>query len=130
MSRVARSWQHFNRNVREVRQLVIVGQEHIAARFDGGRKMQGIGQPVAPWLSRWDCRVAMAAPDSAGPGVHRGGQSQRPQVRPVEKPEEVRKSLAVAGAEQWNQTLCTSQLADREAMAGRSSAVRCLIARC
>lgn len=59
----------------------------------------------------------MAAPDSAGPCMHRGSQAQRPQVRPVEDAEEVRQSLTTTRTENRNQAFRAGQLADRESMA-------------
>src|SRR5438105_1318835 len=90
----SRSRQFLDRDVREVGQLVVVGQKHITARLDCSGKMEGVGQPIALRLSGWDCRVCVTTPDSAGPDMHRGSQAQRPQVRLVEEPEKVRQPLA------------------------------------
>jgi hypothetical protein len=60
----------------------------------------------------------VATPDRGGAVMHRGGQAQRPQVRPVEEPEEVRQSMAIARAKERDQTFRAGHVADRESMAG------------
>ena len=60
----------------------------------------------------------MNAPDSAGPGVRRGSQAQRPQVRPAEELEKVRQSLATVRAKDGEHTFREDQLVDRESVAG------------
>lgn len=117
-SRWSRSRKHLDHDVREVCQLVVVGQKHITARLDGGGEMEGIGQSVSPWLRGWDCRVSVAAPDSTGPGVHCSSQPQCSQVRPMEEAEKVGKSLTAARAENWNQAFRAGQFTDGEPMAG------------
>ena len=114
----SRSRQLLDRDIREAGQLIVVGQEHIRAGLERGGEMQGIGQPVPPRLSGRDRRVGVAAPDRGGSIMHRGRQAQRPQVRPVEEPEEVRQPRAAARAQDRDQTFRTGQFADRESMAG------------
>ena len=66
--------------------------------------------------SRWIC---VTAPDSTRPGVRRGSQAERPQVRPAEEPEKVRQSLAAARAKDRDQAFRERQLTDRELMSGQ-----------
>ena len=95
----SRSRQLLDHDVREVGQLIVVGQKHVTAELDRRREMEGVCQPVPLWLSGWNCRVCMSTPDRAVRGVHRGSQAQRPQVRPVE---ESKKSLTVTDFGVWD----------------------------
>ncbi len=119
-----RSWHCLECNVREVRQLVVVGQKHVIAELDRSGEMVCVGEPVTPRLSGRNRWVCVAAPDRACPCLRRGSQAQRPQVRPAEEPERVRQSLAAARAKDGDQTFRESQLVDRKSMAGLFDAVR------
>jgi hypothetical protein len=52
------------------------------------------------------------------PGARRGSQAQRPQIGPIKEPKKVRQPLAVARAEDGDQTFSERQLVDGESMAG------------
>jgi len=114
----SRSRHLLDGDVREVGQLVVVGQKHVTAGLDRGGEMEGVGEPVPLRLSGRNCRVCVTTPDSAGPGVHGGSQAQRAQVRPVEEPEKVRQPLVAARAKDRDQTFRAGQVADRESTAG------------
>jgi hypothetical protein len=103
--------------VAEFGQLVVIGEKHITTVLDRGRQMESIGQPIPSRRPGWDGRVCVTAADCAGPGMNRGSEVQRSQIRSVEEPEEIRQSLGFAGAKDWHRAFCAGQFAYRESMA-------------
>ena len=73
----SQSWQFLDRDVREVRQLIVVGQKYVTAELDRSGEMEGVGQPVTLRQSGRNRWVCVTAPDIAGPGVCRGSQAKR-----------------------------------------------------
>lgn len=85
----ARLRQQVDDDVWKPRQLIVVGQEHVATRFNRGREMERVGEPVSLRLSGRFRRIGEAASNRAGTGVRRGGQGNRCKVWSVEEPKKL-----------------------------------------